>query len=101
MKGNKGITLTSLIIYITAMMVVVALISTLTTFFSKNIKMSDINSNTKQYTKFSSIFLDEINAKDNKVISYKTTGEGLNKISYIIFSSRKSIYIYRWKSDNI
>ena len=51
MKGNKGITLTSLIIYITAMMVVVALISTLTTFFSKNIKMSDINSNTKQYTK--------------------------------------------------
>lgn len=95
MKGNKGITLTSLIIYITAMMVVVALISTLTTFFSKNIKMSDINSNTKQYTKFSSIFLDEINAKDNKVISYKTTGECLNKISYIIFSSRKSIYIYR------
>ena len=101
MKGNKGITLTSLIIYIIGMMIVVALISTLTTFFSKNIKMSDINSNTKQYTKFSSIFLDEINAKDNKVISYKTTGEVLNKISYIIFSSRKSIYIYRWKSDNI
>ncbi len=95
MKGNKGITLTSLIIYIIGMMIVVALISTLTTFFSKNIKMSDINSNTKQYTKFSSIFLDEINAKDNKVISYKTTGEGLNKVSYIIFSSRKSIYIYR------
>ena len=39
MKGNKGITLTSLIIYIIGMMIVVALISTLTAFFSKNIKM--------------------------------------------------------------
>ena len=33
--------------------------------------------------------------EDNKDISYKTTGEGLNKVSNIIFSSRKSIYIYR------
>ncbi len=101
MKSNKGITLTSLIIYIIGMMIVVALISTLTLFFSKNIKIGNINTNTKQYTKFSSIFLDEINANDNKVISYKTTGEGLNKVSYIIFSSRKSVYIYRRKSSYI
>lgn len=88
MKNSKGITLTSLIIYIIGMLIVVSVISTLTTFFSKNINIGDINNNTMQYTKFSSVFLEEINTKNNKVISYKTTGEGLNKVSYIIFSSR-------------
>lgn len=101
MKDNKGITLTSLIIYIIGVLIAVSTISTLTTFFSKNIRMSNINTNTMQYTKFSSIFLNEINNKNNKIISYKTEGEGFSKVSYIIFSSRKSIYIYRWKQNNI
>ena len=37
MKNNKGVTLTSLIIYVIGMVIVVASISTLTTFFYKNI----------------------------------------------------------------
>ena len=51
MKNNKGVTLTSLIIYVIGMVIVVASISTLTTFFYKNIDTSAINDNTTtQYT---------------------------------------------------
>ena len=37
MKDSKGITLTSLIIYIIGMLIVVSIISTLTSFFYKNV----------------------------------------------------------------
>lgn len=84
MKNNKGITLTSLIIYVIGMTIMVATIATLTSFFYKNINVGNINTDTTQYTKFSSIFSEEINRKNNKVIECK---EFTNGISYIIFSS--------------
>ena len=56
MKKNNGITLTSLIIYVTGMLLVVTTIATLTSFFYKNIDIKAINNDTTQYTKFSSIF---------------------------------------------
>lgn len=84
MKNNNGITLTSLIIYIIGMTIMVATIATLTSFFYKNINVGNINTDTTQYTKFSSIFSEEINRKNNKVIECK---EFTNGISYIIFSS--------------
>lgn len=84
MKSNKGITLISLIIYIIGLTIILALIATLTSFFNKNISVKDINSDTTQYTKFSSIFLEEINNKKNSVIDCKSIIDG---VSYIIFSS--------------
>lgn len=84
MKNNKGITLTSLIIYVIGMTIMVATIATLTSFFYKNIDIGDINNDTTQYTKFSSIFLGEINRKNNSVIDCKSLADG---VSYIIFSS--------------
>ncbi len=100
MKSDKGITLNSLIIYIIGMLIVITLISTLTTFFSKNISTKDMNSNTLQYTKFSSVFLTEINSKGNKVVQCKTTGEGANKVSYIVFSSGNQ-YTYMGENKSI
>lgn len=100
MKSNKGITLTSLIIYIIGMMVVVTLISTLLSFFNKNIRIGDIKSNTTQFTKFSSIFADEISRKNNTIIDCKTTGSGTEKISYIIFSSGNQ-YTFMGKNNAI
>ncbi len=84
MKNNKGITMISLITYIMGLTIVLALIATLTTFFFKNISAKDLNSDTTQYTKFSSIFLEEINNKNNSVIECKSLNNG---VSYIIFSS--------------
>lgn len=90
MKSNKGITLTSLIIYVIGMIIVMASISTLTTFFYKNIDITAINDNTTtQYTKFLSSFTEEINNKNNSIIDCKT--------NYIIFSSGNQ---YTYKEEN-
>lgn len=86
MKSNKGITLTSLIIYVIGMTIMVATIATITSFFYKNIDIGDINSDTTQYTKFSSMFTEETNRINNSVIECKTLTDE-NRISYIIFSS--------------
>ena len=108
MKTNKGITLISLITYIIGLTIVLALIATLTSFFYKNISAKDINSDTTQYTKFSSTFLEETNNKKNSVIDCKPITDG---VSYIIFSSgnqytfdenSKSIYKNNFKiCDNV
>lgn len=84
MKKNNGITLTSLIIYVTGMLLVVTTIATLTSFFYKNIDIKAINNDTTQYTKFSSIFGEEINRSNNSIIDCKSLSDG---ISYIVFSS--------------
>ena len=93
MKNNKGVTLTSLIIYVIGMVIVVASISTLTTFFYKNIDTSAINDNTTtQYTKFLSYFTEEINNSNNKVVECKN--------NYIIFSSGNQ-YTYMEENKSI
>ena len=97
MKSNKGITMISLITYIIGLTIVTALIATLTTSFYKNINVSDVNSDTTQYTKFSSIFSEEINNKDNYVIDCKPITNG---VSYIIFSSGNQ-YTFMGKNNAI
>ena len=54
MKSNKGITITSLVIYVIAMSIVVATIATLTSYFYSN--MDELDSDTN-----SSIAYTEIN----------------------------------------
>lgn len=97
MKKNNGITLTSLIIYVTGMLLVVTTIATLTSFFYKNIDIKAINNDTTQYTKFSSIFGEEINRNNNSIIDCKSLSDG---ISYIVFSSG-SQYTFNENSKSI
>ena len=68
MKNDKGITLTSLIIYVISMLVVVTTIATLTSFFYKNVDIDSLSKkSTEQYTNFSKLFAKEINQK-NKIL---------------------------------
>jgi hypothetical protein len=97
MKKNNGITLTSLIIYVTGMLLVVTTIATLTSFFYKNIDIKAINNDTTQYTKFSSIFGEEINRSNNSIIDCKSLSDG---ISYIVFSSGNQ-YTFNENSKSI
>lgn len=97
MKNNKGITLTSLIIYVIGMTIMVGTIATLTSFFYKNINIGSINNDTTQYTKFSSIFSEEINRKDNSVVKCKELND---ETSYIIFSSGNQ-YTFNENSKSI
>ncbi len=98
MKNNKGITLTSLIIYVIGMTIMVGTIATLTSFFYKNINIGSINNDTTQYTKFSSIFSEEINRKDNSVVKCKELSD--ETTSYIIFSSGNQ-YTFNKNSKSI
>lgn len=98
MKNNHGVTLSSVMVYVIGMLIVVATISTLTTYFYKNIDTTAISDDTTtQFTKFTSIFVDEINRKDNTVIDCKTTEENGIKKSYIVFSSGNQ---YTYLSEN-
>ena len=58
MKNNRGVTLTSVMIYVLGMTIIIWLVATITSFFYKNINIQDINKDTTQYTKFSSIILE-------------------------------------------
>lgn len=97
MKSNKGVTLTSLIIYVIGMTIMVSIIATLTSFFYKNIDIGDINSNTTQYTKFTSILSEEVNKKNNSVIDCQSLTYG---VSYIVFSSGNQ-YTFNQESKSV
>lgn len=69
MKANSGVTTTSLIIYIIAMMIVIGIVATITSFFYTNINNLDENSkNISEITKFNVYFIEEIEKEDNSVI---------------------------------
>ena len=97
MKSNKGVTLTSLIIYVIGMTIMVSIIATLTSFCYKNIDIGDINSNTTQYTKFTSILSEEVNKKNNSVIDCQSLTYG---VSYIVFSSGNQ-YTFNQESKSV
>lgn len=98
MKGNRGVTLTSLIVYIIGMLIMLATLATLRTFFSKNVDIRAINDDTIQYSKFASAFSTETNTKYNKVIECRTQiDEKGEKVSYIVFSSGNQ---YTYMEDN-
>ena len=88
MKSERGVTLTSIMIYVVALTVVVLLIGRITTYFYKNINVVKTDTNASaEYTKFNSYFTDEINIEGNEVIDYTE--------EYIIFSKTKNQYTYK------
>ena len=99
MKSERGVTITSVLIYIIALTVVVIIIGRITTYFYKN--MNFVTGNTTanaEYTKFNSYFTSEINIEGNKVIDCGLTDEGN---SYIIFSVSENQYIFQKTSNSI
>lgn len=90
MQTEKGLTLISVTIYVIAMLIIVAVITVLTSYFYRNV---DINSASQdlnqQYTKFNSYFTEEVNKKGNKLLEIGETksDNGNSTQNYIIFSS--------------
>ena len=90
MKNQKGVTLISVTIYIIVMLIIVAVITVLTSYFYHNVDINSASQNlNQQYTKFNSYFTEEVNKKGNKLLEIGETenesGNGTQK--YIIFSS--------------
>lgn len=102
MKSDKGVTLISVTIYVIAMVLLVAVISVITSYFYKNIKLNvtkeDLN---KQYTKFISYFSEEANLDNNRLLEVSTDDSvPENKVSYVIFSSENQ-YTFMQKNKSI
>ena len=88
MKSERGITITSIMIYVIAFTFTVIIIGRMITFFYKNIK--DVSKNTDtdgQYTKITSYITKEINIEENEVESWGK--------DYIIFSKSENQYTFK------
>lgn len=68
MKSSRGITTTSLIIYIIVMMIVIGMIASITSFFYTNVLSLEDSSAISEITKFNMYFLDEVKNKSNSVV---------------------------------
>lgn len=72
MKSSRGVTTTSLIIYVIAMLLVIGIIATITSFFYTNvINLDDSSTNISEITKFNMYFLQETKNKNNSIIQMK------------------------------
>lgn len=69
MKNQKGLTTTSLIVYVIAMLLAIGIIATITSFFYTNvINLEDSSTNIAEITKFNMYFLQETKNKDNDIV---------------------------------
>ena len=85
-KSEKGVTLTSLIIYVIAMLFTITIITVVTGYFTKNVDTSPENYTFYgEYTRFESYFSEEVNRENNRILEI-VNGEGTAQ-SYVAFSS--------------
>ncbi len=69
MKRERGVTTASLIVYVIAMLIVIGIIATITSFFYTNaINLEDNSSNVSTITKFNMYFLEETKNRNNAII---------------------------------
>lgn len=98
MKSEKGITITSLIVYIIGMILIISIMSVVTTNFYKNVNEMSIEINpATEFTKFNSYFSSEINKYNIKILECKETDAQNyivfdNGIQYTYVPDNKAIY---------
>ena len=106
MKNEKGITLTSLIIYIIGLLIVMGILSAFMNFFYKNINENDSSKDSEEYSKLILYMTNDINSKDIKTIYPENSQEIFirfndgtahkylcqnNKIYYIEYNDQNTI----------
>lgn len=69
MKNNHGVTITSLIVYVIAMLIVIGIIANLTSFFYTNVlNLEDESANISELSKFNMYFLQEAKNPNNSIV---------------------------------
>ncbi|MBR3002026.1 MAG: hypothetical protein IKF38_00400 [Clostridia bacterium] len=102
MKSERGVTLTSLVVYVIAMLITVTIITIITSYFYKNVEVQTESYNfLGEFTKLQSYFSEEANLETNKIVDISKNQNTASQV-YIVFSSgnqytfvkeNKSIYI--------
>ncbi len=95
-KNEKGITLTSLILYVLIITAALALLANLSQYITRNLKKIDNNSiSSEEFNKFNSNFVKDIKESNSVVIT--STGQNYtivlsNGANYNYYKKDKSIY---------
>lgn len=85
MKSEKGVTLSSLIIYVIAMVIVVSIVAVITRYFYGNInKLSNNTGNLADITKLNTFITEEINKTGNTIFECNDKNQSPDS-NYIIF----------------
>lgn len=94
MKSQKGITLISLIVYIIAMTIVIAVIAVISTYFYSNThSLGDVINPLTEYTKFNTFFSDEVNHINIKILDCKENYVVFdNGVQYMYVEKNKGVY---------
>lgn len=99
MKSEKGVTLSSLIIYVIAMSIIIGTIAAITNYFYGNINgLTNRTEGSKQYTKFNSYFLNEVNKKENEVLTDLLNAN--DEIKIVFSSGNKFTFIKKSGSEH-
>ncbi len=95
MNNNKGITTTSLMIYVIAMLIVIGIIATITSFFYTNVV--NLEDNSSEITKFNMYFLQETKKESNEIVKLSVDPETKN-LDHITFKSGNT---FTYKDNSI
>lgn len=104
MKENKGITLTSLIIYVLVLLIVVTIVANITSFFYSNVANTKDNSqNIAMITKFNMYFTKDVKMIGNEVATIADDKTYIKFTSGNIYSfQNNAIYLNSIKiCDNV
>ncbi len=109
MRSQKGITLTSLIIYIIVMLITISIISVFSSFFYKNVdEIGNKVEPSAEITRFNSFFVSDINKTTNSKVLECYKSQDLSESYVILEDGTQYTYkhggIYRGKvkiCDNI
>ena len=96
MKSEKGITLTSLIIYVIAMVITITIITVVTSYFYKNVDVTDNSYDyLKEFTKLETYFSEEANKDRNQIleISPLENQSSANEIFAMLSSGNQYTFI--------
>lgn len=95
MYKDKGITITSLPIYVIAMLLVIAIIATITSFFYTNVNNLDNQSkNISEITKFNMYFIEEVKRNKNEVLD-------ISENNHVIVFSTGNTYTFQQEDKSI
>ena len=104
MKSEKGITLTSLIIYMIVLSIVIGVITMLTGYFEKNLKRSISRDTPEQYSRFTTYITNDINSEIS-TITVNNEGHTIDircsdSTSHQYLYNKNSIYYIAKDKDN-
>ena len=93
--SDRGVTMTSLIIYIIGMTIIVGIVATITTYLQNNVNEFGENSdNISQILNFNMYFLEDVKLLNNKVINVQKNNEQITFLNGNTYTFNENAIYY-------